>query len=128
MITITIRDKELADEQSSPYTVLITRNSTSYVAYKTIEEFLEQWHDTLVEMKLNCNLFSGQRAITFTSDYTINDVYVYSKELDAMDGKARYCKLLSNGTMSRGAILVDKDNRQTTFFRLNPNDKEYKGI
>lgn len=125
MVSITIRDQKLADEQSSPYTVLISTDATAYSAYATIEEFMQEWHDTLSEMRLNANNFVGQRALSITSDWTAQTVYVYSNELKAMQGKARDCKLLSNGSIKPGAILVDKANKQTTFFRLNPNDKNY---
>ena len=125
MTTITIRDKGVADEQSSPYTVLVTSGATAYSAYETIEEFMVEWHDTLAVMKLNANNFVGQKALTLTSDWTVNTVHEYTEGLDAMQGKARECKLLSNGSKQRGAILVDESNRQTTFLRLNPNDKAY---
>lgn len=126
MVTFTIRDKELANSQGSDYLVLVTADATAYSAYKTIEEFMHEWHDTLSQMKLNSLNFVGQKALVLTSDYTVRTQYVYSKELDAMPKTARPCRLLSNGSVSRGAILVDGTNKQTTFFRLNPNDKEYK--
>jgi len=125
MITITIRDKKLADEQSSQYTVLVTSGATAFSAYETIEDFLAEWHDTLDVMRLNANNFVGQKALTLTSDWTVDSVFEYTKGLDAMQDKVRECKLLSNGSRQRGAILVDEGNRQTTFFRLNPNDKAY---
>lgn len=130
MLTITIRDKETADEDNnSPYTVLITRNSTNYVAYKTIEEFMKEWHDTLSVTRLNSNSFASQKALVLTSDYTINDLCVYSDELDSViKNGARACELLSNGSVMPGAILVDKGSNQTIFFRLNPNDKKYKEL
>ena len=123
MITITIRDKEVAESQSSPYLVLVTADATAFSAYKTIEEFMLEWYDSLAHMKLNSLNFQGQKALVLTADYTATTQYVYSDELDAMKGKARPCKLLSNGSVRRGAILVDGKNKQTTFFRLNPNDK-----
>lgn len=124
MITITIRDKEVAESQSSPYLVLVTADATAFSAYKTVEEFMLEWHDSLSQMKLNSLNFQGQKALVLTADYSVKTVYAYSKELDAMKDKTRACKLLSNGSVSRGAILVDGGNRQTTFFRLNPNDKK----
>jgi hypothetical protein len=130
MLHITIRDKETADEDNnSPYTVLITRNSTNYVAYKTIEEFMKEWNDTLSILKLNCINFTGQKALYLMADYTVNDSSFYSEELDSIiKNGARACQLLSNGSVMPGAILVDANNRQTTFFRLNPNDKKYKEL
>lgn len=125
MLVITIRDKKVAEEQSSPYLVTITSWATAYSAYETIEEFVREWHDTLAEVKLNSNSFVGQKAITLMADWNVQTVYEYSEGLRAcIDNGARACRLLSNGSMQKGAILVDTANRQTTFFRLNPNDKE----
>lgn len=127
MLSITIRDKATADEQSSQYTVLIATGGTSYSAYKTIAEFMLEWHDSINHMQLNANSFVGQKALNLTADWSVHDSYEYSDGLQAcIDNGARECQLLSNGTVRRGAILVDKANRQTTFFRLNPNDKGAK--
>jgi hypothetical protein len=126
MITFTIRDKELAAEQNSRYIVLVTTNGMSYTAYETIEEFMQEWHDTISGMQINVLCFAGQKALTLTSDWTAQDLYPFTKELaTVVAAGARPCEMLSNGSVKPGAILVDKANRQTTFWRLNPNSKEY---
>jgi len=129
MLSITIRDKQVADDQHSPYIVLVTRDSMSYTAYTTIAKFMEQWHDTLSAARLNSRSFVGQGALYLTADYKINDISVYNAELEAVVANgARFCEMLSNGSVMPGAILVDEANKQTTFFRLNPNDARYKEL
>ena len=125
MLVITIRDKQTAYEAGSNYLVTITSGATAYSAYETIEEFMLEWHDSLAEMHFSSNPFIGQKALTITADWSAQTVYEYSKGLAAcIEHGARPCELLSNGTKRKGAILVDKANKQTTFIRLNPNDKE----
>lgn len=125
MLLITIRDKQTAFEAGSDYLVTITSGATAYSAYKTIEEFMLEWHDSLAEMNLNSRSFVGQKALTLMADWSVQTVHEYSNGLAAcIEHGARACDLLSNGTKRKGAILVDKANKQTTFFRLNPNDKE----
>lgn len=129
MTTITIRDKKVAQDMQSPYTVLVSCNATPFSAYKTIEEFMSEWHDTLSEMGLKALHFASMGAITLSAEWTINDVSEYKKGLNsAIKNGAREHHLLSNGSVMPGAILVDPKNKQTTFFRLNPNDKKYKAL
>jgi hypothetical protein len=115
----------------------------AYTAYRTIAEFMNEWHDTISGLKLNTLCFTGQKALVLTADHTAYTRYEYSTSLDvaiecgyeystsldaAIECGARSCNLLSNGSMMPGAILVDIANKQTTFFRLNPNDAKYKEL
>lgn len=129
MISITIRDKKVAQEDSSPYLVIVKHNATSYVAYETIEEFLDQWHDTLKQKEFKVFPSFDNKSLVLMADWDAVDVYPYRDELDELiRGGARPCRMLSNGTMHDGAVKVDETMQQTVFFRLNANDKGEKKL
>lgn len=119
----------MAREMGSPYTVLVSCNATPDSAYKTIEEFMAEWHDTLGEMNIKPLMFAGMGAVTLSSEWAVHTVSEsYNGINSAIANGARKQPLLSNGSVMPGAILVDAKNKQTTFFRLNPNDKKYKAL
>jgi hypothetical protein len=78
MTTITIRDKQ----PDSDYVVLVESNSMAYSAYRTVEEFMDEFRDTLATMRINILSFNSQKAVVLTSDFSLYTMYVYGKALD----------------------------------------------